>query len=219
MAPPSAVVPESVELPFPPAPVPVPFAQAAEPAAAIFPAPLPSVAPPDTADMPAYPPASERSAHVDVFAHHPPFRPRRNPTRRWALAAIGAGALMIAGIGAIQLFGTPSLLAKIGISRGPIDVPLLFQVPRKPVRRTLENGNELFAITGNIVNPTSTRQRIPDILAELRNAQGNIVYVWTIIPPKRTVAPKASLEFNSAEVNVPKGAIKLNLSFSGAGGG
>ncbi len=76
----------------------------------------------------------------------------------------------------------------------------LLEVPRKPERRTMVSGNELFAITGRIVNPTSETQRVPDILAELRDAQGRKVYGWTIAPPKRTIAPKSSLEFNSAEV-------------------
>ncbi len=96
------------------------------------------------------------------------------------------------------------------------EVPLLLEVPRKPERRTLESGNELFAVTGRIVNPTSQNQRVPDILAELRDAQGRVVYGWTITPPRRTLGPKASVEFNSAEVDVPKGARALNLSFSGA---
>jgi hypothetical protein len=101
---------------------------------------------------------------------------------------------------------------------GPVDVPLLLEVPRKPERRTMISGNELFAISGRIVNPTSQTQRVPDILAELRDAQGRKVYGWTIAPPKRTIAPKSSLEFNSAEVDVPKGSRELNLSFSGSAG-
>ena len=53
-------------------------------------------------------------------------------------------------------------------------------------------------------------------VAELRDAQGRVVYGWTIAPPKRSIGPKGSIEFNSAEVDVPKGARELNLSFSGA---
>jgi hypothetical protein len=151
---------------------------------------------------------------VDAFAHAPPFKPRVNKTKRWTLAAAAVAVLMLAGIGATQYFGTPNLLAWAGV--GQIDVPLLLEVPRKPERRTLESGNELFAISGKVVNPTSEAQRVPDILAELRDAQGRVVYGWTITPPKRSVGPKASIDFNSAEVNVPKGARELNLSFSGA---
>jgi hypothetical protein len=154
-----------------------------------------------------------------VFEHKPPFRPRANPTKRWTIAAGAAALLLFGGIGAVQYFGTPSVLsgvaAKVGLGGGYVDVPLLLEVPVKPERRLLESGNELFAIRGKVVNPTSDQQRVPDILAELRDSQGRVVYGWSITPPKRTIEAKGTIEFNSAEVNVPKGAKELNLSFSG----
>ena len=152
----------------------------------------------------------------DAFSYAVPFRPRPNPTRRWTIAAVVVSALLIGGIGAIQYFGTPSLAARLGLPVGTMDIPLLLEVPRRPERRTLESGNEMFAVSGRIVNPTDQEQRVPDILAELRDAQGRIVYSWTITPPRRTLGPNGSAEFNSAEVDVPKGARELNLSFSGA---
>mgnify|MGYP000709253520 CR=1 FL=1 len=92
-------------------------------------------------------------------------------------------------------------------------VPLLLEVQRRPERRILESGNELFAVSGRIVNPTSDDLSVPDIRAELRDAQGKMVYGWTITPPRRTIEAKSVMEFNSAEVNVPRGAKELNLSF------
>jgi predicted Zn finger-like uncharacterized protein len=162
------------------------------------------------------PQAADDDNGLDAFDYAPPFRPRVNRTRRWTIAAIAAAVVLIAGIGAIQYFGTPTLAARLGLPVGTVDVPLLLQVPRKPERRTLESGNELFAISGRVVNPTETSQRVPDILAELRDAQGRVVYSWSITPPRRTIGPKGTVEFDSAEVDVPKGARELNLSFSGA---
>ncbi len=150
-----------------------------------------------------------------MFAPEPPFRPRRNPAKRWTIAAAGAAVLLLGGVGAIQYFGTPDIAAKLGLASATTEVPLLLEVPRRPERRLLESGNELFAISGKVVNPTSEQQRVPDILAELRDAQGRVVYGWTITPPKRTVDAKGTIEFNSAEVNVPRGAKELNLSFAG----
>jgi predicted Zn finger-like uncharacterized protein len=160
--------------------------------------------------------SDDSGQYPDPFAHRPPFRPRANPTRRWTIAAVSAAILLFGGIIAIQFFGTPSFMAQLGLPVGSVDVPLLLEVPRKPERRTLESGNELFAVSGRVINPTSQRQRVPDILAELRDAQGRVVYSWTITPPRRSIGPNGSAEFNSAEVDVPKGARELNLSFSGA---
>ena len=188
---------------------------------------LPLATPPPTATdqeiapPPIQPPAwrepePEPEPSYDAFAHAPPFKPRVNPTRRWTIAAIGAAVLLISGAGAIQFFGTPTIAAKLGLPIGQFDVPLLLEVPLKPERQTLQNGNEMIAVDGKIINPTNTSQRVPDILAELRDAQGRVVYSWTISPPKRTISPRATTEFNSAEVNIPRGARALNLSFSGA---
>lgn len=202
--PPLSPAPSPGELPF--APPPSPSVEAEEPGTT---APVPPVTHGAPEDQDGY----------DAFAPEPPFRPRRDPTRRWTLAAIGAAVLMLGSIGAIQYFGTPSLLARLGLPFGQFDVPLLLEVPRKPERRTLPNGNELFAISGRVINPTAAQQRVPDIVAELRDAQGRLVYSWTIAPPRRTLGPRGSAEFNSAEVDVPKGARSLTLSFSGAASG
>lgn len=207
--------PVAAELPLsapPPPPVAVPLPEAiAEPAPM---APPPIQPPAWREDETVTEPDAETD--YDAFAHAPPFKPRRNPSRRWTIAAVGAAILLIAGAGAIQFFGTPTIAAKLGIPIGQFEVPLLLEVPMKPERQTLQNGNEMIAVVGKVINPTSTSQRVPDILAELRDAQGRVVYSWTITPPTRTISPRATAEFNSAEVNIPRGARALNLSFSGA---
>jgi predicted Zn finger-like uncharacterized protein len=200
----------------PAAPVPPPagaFADVdAAPAASSIPAP--SAAP--AAPLPVYPdpvvePASEP---YDAFAHQPPFRPRRNSARRWTLIAIVAGLVMLAAAGAILWLGTPGLFAKVGIPIGAAETPL--RLKDNPIeRRELENGSELFAVSGQVINPSGDRQRVPDILAELRDAQGRIVFSWTITPPQRTLPPGASVDFNSAKLDVPANSKRLELSFAG----
>ncbi len=186
--------------------------------ALVAPVPLPIAPPPSPPPVPQY--ASEPDEGYDAFAPEPLFRPRRNPARRWTIVAALVAALLLAGIAALQFFGTPTLLtgmlARAGLPGGSVEVPLLLEVPRKPERRELPSGNELFALTGRVVNPTNEAQRVPDILAELQDAQGRVVYGWTITPPRRTIAARGSIEFDSAEIDVPKGSKKLNLSFSGA---
>jgi predicted Zn finger-like uncharacterized protein len=210
-----AAVAPPPELPFAPPP-PVTVAPAAAQNIADTP---PSVSLPPQDPLPAWVNGETDGPDIDAYAHEPPFRPRRNPTRRWTIAAAGAALLLAAGTGAILWFGTPSIAARLGLPGGSFDVPLRFQLVRNPERRTLPNGNELFAVTARIVNPTAETQRVPDILAELRDApNGRVVYSWTITPPRRTIGPNGSIEFNSAEVDVPKGARALNLSFSGASG-
>ena len=140
----------------------------------------------------------------------------RTDRRRWALIAAVIGLLLLLGVAALIAAGPDQIRERLSGLSGRPAVSLLLEVPRKPERRTLASGNELFALTGRVVNPTRERQNVPDIQAELQDAQGRIVYNWIITPPTRTLAPGASAEFNSAEVDVPKGARELKLSFVGS---
>jgi len=196
---------ETAPEPAPPVAAPAPVAEAFPPPPA--PIPAPERVPP--------PPRAEPEPDYDAFAHTPPFKPRRNPARRWTFAAAGAAAVMIGGIGAVQFFGTPGL-AWLGLESARVDIPLKLEVPRKPERTEQPSGNELFAVSGRILNPTGETQTVPDILAELRDSSGRVVYGWRIVPPVRRLPPKGSAAFDSAEMDVPRSAVTLNLSFSGA---
>ena len=175
-----------------------------------LPAPVRAVAPdpPPFSEAPPEPDAEPADAHAPRAA----FRPRANPVRRWTAAALVAGALMLAAIAAITWLGAPGFGAWLGLA--PADSPL--RLKDNPIeRRELENGSELFAVSGQVTNPSATRQRVPDIRAELRDAQGRLVYSWTITPQQRTLAPGGSVDFNSAKLDVPANSKRLELSFAG----
>lgn len=195
----------------PPAP-PVAVAVSPAPAPTAGPDPVASVEPPRP--EPSYPePVVAPAEQFDAFAHQPPFgRPRVNPGRRWTVAAVVAGLLMLAAVGLIAWLGSPGLLSRLGLA--PAESPL--RLKDNPIeRRELENGSELFAVSGQVTNPSASRQRVPDIRAELRDAQGRLVYSWTITPQQRTLAPGGAVEFNSAKLDVPANSKRLELSFAG----
>ena len=125
---------------------------------------------------------------------------------------------MLAAIAAIAWLGAPNMLSRVGLSLGTAPSPLL--IKDNPIeRRELENGSELFAVSGQVTNPSGERQRVPDIRAELRDAHGRLVYSWTITPQQRTLAPGAAVDFNSAKLDVPASSKRLELSFAGDAGG
>ena len=153
----------------------------------------------------------------DAVAPRPPVRVRRNPARMWTAAALGAGLLMLVAAGLIAWLGAPGLLNRAGLAFGPAQSPLL--IKDNPIeRRELENGSELFAVSGRVSNPSASRQRVPDIRAELRDAQGRLVYSWTITPQQRTLPPGGGVDFNSAKLDVPANSKRLELSFAGEAG-
>lgn len=146
----------------------------------------------------------------DAFAHEPPFRPRRNPARRWTVAALAAGTAMLAAVGGLAYWDAPGFARDLFRPVAPTPLKLVGTVDRHTF-----NGNEIFAVSGTVLNPTDTRQPIPDIRADLRDAQNRIVFSWMIRPEAATLAPKASIQFNSAKIDVPVNAQELALSFSG----
>lgn len=170
-----------------------------------------------TPELAAAEPAPQVAPEPDCYsAPDDGIAARRNPARRWTIVAAVIGLLLLAGVAALQFFGLDRVRTQLGMTEANASAGLLLEVPRKPERRTLASGNELFALTGRVVNPTRERQNVPDIQAELQDAQGRVVYNWVITPPTRTLAPGATAEFNAAEVDVPKGARELKLSFVGS---
>ncbi|MBB3693844.1 zinc-ribbon domain-containing protein [Sphingomonas sp. BK580] len=200
--------------PSAPEPGPGPAARAPEPMAttpAAASAPPPLIAP---ALVEADPEPSAVAAGYDAFAHRPPFRPERNTARMRTIASLAAGLLMLAAVAVILWTTAPGLAQQVGLSIGPAELPL--RIVDHPIeRRKMANGSELFAVSGQITNPSPTRQRVPDIRADLRDAQGKIVFSWTITPQQRTLLPNGALDFNSAQVDVPATSKRLDLSFVG----
>ncbi|SEM94537.1 MJ0042 family finger-like domain-containing protein [Sphingomonas gellani] len=156
-----------------------------------------------------------RDPVFDALAARPAAaRRRRVPARHWTLIAVVAGLLMLAGAAAILWSGAPGFAARLGI--GTSDTPL--QLRDNPIeRRELDNGSELFAVSGRVTNPSSERQRVPDITADLRDATCRLVFSWKITPQKRLVAPGGAIDFYSARLDVPPSSKLLELSFAGEG--
>jgi predicted Zn finger-like uncharacterized protein len=202
--------------PPPPALEPAPFA-AATPSEPIADTPPGYEQPVTQPELPPLPPEPLAAPVTAVDDPEPTRAPRRNPARRWTVAAVVAGLLMIAGVGIILWSSAPGLLAQIGLPIGTAESPL--RLVDNPIeRRNLTNGSELFAVSGKVLNPSATAQRVPDIRADLRDASGRIVFSWTITPQQRTLAPKSAIDFNSAKLDVPATSKRLELSFVGEPG-
>ncbi|WP_324376434.1 zinc-ribbon domain-containing protein [Sphingomonas sp.] len=177
--------------------------------------PLPQT-PPPVAPIPAAIPvtvAPDMSEDPSAEADEAPVRRRRGP---WLLLALVVLVVILGGVAATVLMGPDQIASRLGI--GDRRVPLGIAITREPDWRMIAGGSQLFAVSGRIWNPTKVEQPVPDIRAELKNAQGKTVYTWTITRPVARLAPGATANFDGAAVDVPASSSKVNVTFAGGDG-
>ncbi|HET7816156.1 MAG TPA: MJ0042-type zinc finger domain-containing protein [Sphingomicrobium sp.] len=138
-------------------------------------------------------------------------RDTEEPRRRGRLVLAAVVLLTIAALAAAFWTLAPvEWRERLGIAAAS-ETPLQLMMTHSD-RRKLASGNELLAVSGRVINPTSKTQSVPPIRAELKSSTGRLVYSWTIPPPARTLPPGGSASFNSAELNVPPGADELTVT-------
>jgi hypothetical protein len=192
-------------------------AASAEEAAAEPPLPAPPAATPRAAPPP--PPSwtqPETEAEADSEAEpvredwEPARRPRRNRARMWTIIALIAGLLMVGAVVALQVFGLPEFVQRLWL---PAQNANALTLKGRIDRSRLASGQDLLILHGEITNTSDETQRLPQVRAELRDAQGNTVYSWSIAPPVRDLGPRETRRFDSAERDVPANGRQLTLSF------
>ena len=98
--------------------------------------------------------------------------------------AVLLSLLLVAVLGAAFWFLAPDWLRR-GVGLGGAGASVL-QITAQGDRQTLASGNELLAVSGRIINPSSKAQPVPPIQAQVRDGSGRVLHSWTIAPPART---------------------------------
>jgi predicted Zn finger-like uncharacterized protein len=223
---PAAPAPAPATPPPEPEPKPVPVATGwTIPEAPAAPPPEPDAGPtPAAVTSTVPPPGAFASAPAEPLVEPPaepeplPFRrPRRNPAKRLTILAASAAVLMLGATGALYYFGLPGWAQGLALPGMAGEPDLIIELPDAQDYRELADGTIYFAASGTIINPTDREQRVPPILAELRDAQGTIVYSWTIKPPVRTLPPNEKATFSEAKLDIPRRSTELSVSWATGG--
>jgi hypothetical protein len=143
-------------------------------------------------------------------------RARRNPARLWTWIAVIAALLMVGALAAIYYIGPRQIAAWVGGGEASTGERLRF-TRRDVTREPLPTNNELLTVTGEITNLTDEVQRVPQVRAEVTDAEGRVIFFWMIAPPIKELQPHQAVTFSSASTDVPKGGRNLNLSFGPTG--
>lgn len=181
--------------------------------AALPPPPAPAPAPPAPPIAPVPPPVALPDA-VIVPGQADPGRAHHRGL--WLVVALAAAVLALGAAIALILLGPRQIASELGL--GDTRVPLGIAITREPDWRMIAGGSQLFAVSGKVWNPTDRVQDVPDIRAELRDAQGRIVYRWTITRPTGRLGPHASVAFDGAAVDVPPSSRRVSVAFAANGG-
>ena len=112
---------------------------------------------------------------------------------------------------AIQSVGLPDFGRWVGI---PVQTGDVLSIVDQNARTSrLERGNAVLEVSGTIVNETDEVQRVPQILAELKDAQGRIIYSWSIAPPVGELQPRGTPTLALLNGIRPRGGRQLSLTF------
>ena len=169
-------------------------APVAEPAAEYAPEPTPD---PVTEDF-------------EPFYDHEPLE---QPKRKWPLVLLLVLLVALAAV-AFWFFAPAELRARAGLASAKDSQ--LYAVVNTGDYQRLASGNNLFTVSGRIVNSTDSRQPVPPIRAELLDAtKQKVIYSWTISPPTGSLDLNKSANFNSAEVDVPEGGKFIRIRLGG----
>ena len=156
--------------------------------------------------------ADERVEFEPHFHDEPVEEPRRG--LRLVLVALVVAALAAV---AFWFLAPADLKARVGLADA--GATQLQVMGLSQARQRLASGNDLFTVSGRIVNPTGKSQPVPPLEAELlADNKQTVIYRWTIAPPAETLEPNDSTVFHSAEMGVPDGGKYLRLRLASAGG-
>lgn len=195
----------------PPAPPPAPR-QPAPPPVAVEQPPEEQAPQPEAIDWaPAEP---EAEAYQEEEEEEAPRRARRNPARLWTWIAIISALLMVGALTAIYFIGPQQISAWMNGGGAAISPSEALRISRQNLsREPLPTDRELFTVTGEITNVSNETQRIPQIRAEVTDADQNVIFSWMIAPPVSELAAGQAITFSGASTEVPRGGRSLSLRF------
>lgn len=150
---------------------------------------------------------------VDDFEPFYDHDPIDQPKRKWPLVLLLVLLVAVAAI-AFWFLAPAELRARAGLASAKESQ--LYAVVNTGDYQRLASGNNLFTVSGRIVNSTDSRQPVPPIRAELLDkSKQRVIHSWTISPPTNSLDINKSANFNSAEVDVPEGGEFIRIRLGG----
>lgn len=155
-------------------------------------------------------PPEPAAEEFEPFYDHEPIEQEK---RRWPLLVLLVLVIALAAV-AFWFLAPADLRARAGLASARESQ--LYAVVNTGDYQRLASGNNLFTVSGRIVNSTDSPQPVPPIRAELLDkSKQRVIHRWTISPPTNSLDINKSASFNSAEVDVPEGGEFIRIRLGG----
>ena len=148
---------------------------------------------------------------ADVMDHRPPFKPRRNPLRTWSWIAGGLAVVLLA-IAALALTVGREPLARLAGVPTQDPNPLVF-VDDIVESGTFGANRPMLIVSAKVLNTGAEPRAIPPIVADGVDANGRVIYSWTIPAPQPRVQPGERVAFSSGQSGASDKIRRVELSF------
>lgn len=178
--------------------------------------------PPPLSPPPPPPPPPPRAPVAEPIAREPAVQTRaplgrhtkvaRDPSPLWDAVAVVTGLILFALVvlakpGGIGGYDPASALAPPAPNEAvvSIDAPLIGPGI---------DGASVLTLFGKLSNPSPRPQTILPIHVDVRDKGGTLIASWTSPPPIGTLAPGASVAFETAAGGIPRSAAHARVSFA-----
>jgi predicted Zn finger-like uncharacterized protein len=180
-------------------------------------------APPELPAAPSEPPAPVIAPTVTAPIPRPAPPPEPVPEAAeprsshwlWTLAAIVAGLVLTVLAASVWRTDLEALGVPLPMTGKAVATPSPLLIGATVQLRVLPSGANFMAVTGTITNPTKVDQPVVPMAADVLNAQGKILYSWTIPAPLAVLPAGRSVGFDSAANDIPPSAVSLSVHFPG----
>jgi predicted Zn finger-like uncharacterized protein len=149
------------------------------------------------------------------FDYRAPFTRRRNTLRMWTIAAAIFALLAAGTIAAVNTYGLPDWVPLSRPTFGMGQPGLELDFPKTQQRtETLESGEIIFRVRGNITNSARETLAVPNLLVVFSDERERNVGDWVVVPATRQLAPGESVTVTEAIANIPRGAAVADLGWA-----
>lgn len=138
---------------------------------------------------------------------------------RLGLAAVGVAMAALMGLGLFResvVRAAPRMASAYAAFGLRVNLTGL-EFSNVAARTAQDGGRRVLAVGGEIANPGGSTRAVPQVRVALSDAEGGVLYSWTIRPPKAHLSGGEKVAFTARLSAPPTGAFETTVDFDPEG--